>query len=77
MKMASARGIIEMNESKFKYMVVYDGWHYFKNEWHTMVYKRTNDLKVAQKALKNMEAKCGRELEGHISAKDARLIVNE
>lgn len=51
MKMASARGVIECSK-EYAYTVVYEGWDYKKEKFETMVYKRTNDIKAAERALK-------------------------
>lgn len=57
MKMASAKGMIVLDDAKFRYLVVYETWNSFKNEWVTAVYKRTNDEKAAIKAIKKFEEK--------------------
>lgn len=51
MKMASARGLIECSK-EYAYTVVYEGWDGRKEQFETMVFKRTNDIKTAERALK-------------------------
>ena len=51
MKMASARGVIECSK-EYAFTVVYEGWNGKKEQFETMVFKRTNDIKAAEKALK-------------------------
>ena len=57
MKLASARGTITIDGSKFAYMIVFEEWNIKKGCYETSVYRRTNDTKTANRALKNLIAK--------------------
>lgn len=58
MKLTSSRGLITVDEKKYRYMVVYEAWHIYKKEWVLMVSKRTNDEKAARRELKRMTGLC-------------------
>lgn len=51
MKMASARGVIECSK-EYAYTVVYESWSGRTEQFETRVFKRTNDIKAAERALK-------------------------
>ncbi len=63
MTLSSTRGTMVVDEKKFAYMVVFTEWHIYKKCWITSVYKRTNDRKTAEKALKTLIAKHSEPLE--------------
>ena len=54
MMLNSSRGPINVDEKKYQFMVLYEAWNFRHQRYETCVAKRTNNRKVAEKALKDI-----------------------